>query len=390
MNIKSLLLGSAAALVAVSGARAADAVVVAEPEPVEYVRVCDVYGTSFYYIPGTEICLKVGGYVRYDIGAGELFGDVSSEGNDTWHKRGRFALRMDARTETELGTLQGLVQINFNWATSSAGLVDGTRDVLLGPGGLVVDPSDASNSEGIERAWVKLGGFMIGVEDSLFDTFSGYASGVVNDGLIPYGPFTTHQISYTFDAGNGFSAFAGVEEGNNADSAFDEGEGIIQDYTPHILAGAKYASGIWGASVTGAWDSVQEEFSVKGRIDVTPSDMFSLFVMGAWTDDNGDGISAVTGLPFDSNGGNFYATWGGDWGLWAGGAVHINDRLTLNAEFGLNELSDYSADVDLNVTVVPGFVVTPGIGFRHGDGDPLSPIAAEDQWGGYLRTQFTF
>ena len=74
MNIKSLLLGSAAALVAVSGARAADAVVIAEPEPVEYVRVCDVYGTSFYYIPGTEICLKVGGYMRYDIGAGDLFG----------------------------------------------------------------------------------------------------------------------------------------------------------------------------------------------------------------------------------------------------------------------------------------------------------------------------
>ena len=74
MNIKSLLLGSAAALVAVSGARAADAVVVAEPEPVEYVRVCDVYGTGFYYMPGTETCLKVSGYMRYDIGVGELFG----------------------------------------------------------------------------------------------------------------------------------------------------------------------------------------------------------------------------------------------------------------------------------------------------------------------------
>ena len=71
MNIKSLLLGSAAALVAVSGARAADAVVVAEPEPVEYVRVCDVYGAGFYYIPGTETCLKVSGYIRYDIGAGD-------------------------------------------------------------------------------------------------------------------------------------------------------------------------------------------------------------------------------------------------------------------------------------------------------------------------------
>ncbi|MBY5807028.1 porin, partial [Rhizobium ruizarguesonis] len=54
MNIKSLLLGSAAALAVVSGAQAADAIVAAEPEPVEYVRVCDAYGTGYFYIPGTE------------------------------------------------------------------------------------------------------------------------------------------------------------------------------------------------------------------------------------------------------------------------------------------------------------------------------------------------
>src|ERR671924_525984 len=95
MNIKSLLLGSAAALVAGSGARAADAVVAPEPHPVEYVRICDMYGAGYYYIPGTEICLKFGGYVRYDIGVGDLFGD-STDGDDsdaeTYHKRGRFAL----------------------------------------------------------------------------------------------------------------------------------------------------------------------------------------------------------------------------------------------------------------------------------------------------------
>ena len=51
MNIKSLLLGSAAALLAVSGARAADAVTVAEPEPAEYVKICDVYGAGYFYIP---------------------------------------------------------------------------------------------------------------------------------------------------------------------------------------------------------------------------------------------------------------------------------------------------------------------------------------------------
>ncbi|MBK8458343.1 MAG: porin [Phyllobacteriaceae bacterium] len=53
MNIKSLLIGSAAALATVSGSYAADAVVAAEPEPMEYVRVCDAYGAGYFYIPGT-------------------------------------------------------------------------------------------------------------------------------------------------------------------------------------------------------------------------------------------------------------------------------------------------------------------------------------------------
>ena len=67
MKIKSLLIGSAADLVAVTGAKAADAVVVAEPEPTEYVRVCDAYGSGFFYIPGTETCLRVSGYVWFQM-----------------------------------------------------------------------------------------------------------------------------------------------------------------------------------------------------------------------------------------------------------------------------------------------------------------------------------
>jgi hypothetical protein len=107
MNVKSLLLGSAAALVAVSGARAADAVVVAEPEPMEYVRVCDVYGSGFYYIPGTETCLKVSGYVRIDLRAGDgKFAKISNDGDETYNNNARFQLRADARSETELGTLR--------------------------------------------------------------------------------------------------------------------------------------------------------------------------------------------------------------------------------------------------------------------------------------------
>uniref|UniRef100_UPI00055AD6CE porin n=1 Tax=Mesorhizobium sp. NBIMC_P2-C1 TaxID=1320555 RepID=UPI00055AD6CE len=101
MNIKSLLLGSAAALLAVSGARAADAVVVAEPEPAEYVKICDVYGAGYFYIPGTETCLRVGGYLRYDAGFGDIGTFDGGRANDrltgkdqgTWWKRGRFGLK---------------------------------------------------------------------------------------------------------------------------------------------------------------------------------------------------------------------------------------------------------------------------------------------------------
>src|SRR5258707_2316545 len=60
--IKSLLLGSAAGLVAVAGAQAADLPVKAKP--VEYVKVCRLYGAGFWYVPGTDTCLKVGSYVR--------------------------------------------------------------------------------------------------------------------------------------------------------------------------------------------------------------------------------------------------------------------------------------------------------------------------------------
>ncbi len=63
--IKSLVLGSAAGLVAMSGAQAADLPVKAKA--VEYVRICSLYGAGFYYIPGTDTCIKLAGYLRADI-----------------------------------------------------------------------------------------------------------------------------------------------------------------------------------------------------------------------------------------------------------------------------------------------------------------------------------
>lgn len=34
-------------------------------EPVDYVRICDAYGSGYYYIPGTETCLRIRGGLGY-------------------------------------------------------------------------------------------------------------------------------------------------------------------------------------------------------------------------------------------------------------------------------------------------------------------------------------
>src|SRR5947199_79117 len=65
--VKSLMLGSAAGLLAMSGAQAADLPVKAKA--VEYVRICSLYGAGFFYIPGTDTCIKLGGYLRAEVAA---------------------------------------------------------------------------------------------------------------------------------------------------------------------------------------------------------------------------------------------------------------------------------------------------------------------------------
>ena len=64
MKLKTLLLSSAAVFTVVGSAQAADLMVA---EPVDYVQVCDAFGTGYWYIPGTTTCLRIGGQVTFDI-----------------------------------------------------------------------------------------------------------------------------------------------------------------------------------------------------------------------------------------------------------------------------------------------------------------------------------
>jgi len=63
--VKSLLLGSAAGLVAAAGAQAAD-LPTRKAAPVDYVRICAVHGPGFFYIPGSDTCIRIGGRARFE------------------------------------------------------------------------------------------------------------------------------------------------------------------------------------------------------------------------------------------------------------------------------------------------------------------------------------
>src|SRR5438552_13954410 len=119
ITARTLILSSAAGLMALSGAQAADLPVKAKA--VEYVRICSFYGAGLFYIPGTDTCIKIGGYLRFeaDTNAGGTFSPGVSPGgsaaqhiwaydrtSDSLVTRQRMLLTYDVRTQTEYGTLR--------------------------------------------------------------------------------------------------------------------------------------------------------------------------------------------------------------------------------------------------------------------------------------------
>jgi hypothetical protein len=195
--VRSLLLGSAAGIAAVTGAQAADLPVKAKP--VEYVKVCSIYGAGFYYIPGTDTCLKVGGYVRMDVG---IFAGGSHSpyvngvnGRDTretsWYQsRVRGILSWDARTQTEYGTLRAYINAGFELNSGDA------------------------NYRGIQffsRAFLQFAGLTAGKTQSFFGFYAHalnystlFGGGQSDSGL--------NLLAYTAQFGGGFSATLSLED----------------------------------------------------------------------------------------------------------------------------------------------------------------------------------
>jgi hypothetical protein len=249
MNIKSLLIGSAAALAAVSGAHAADAIVAAEPEPLEYVRVCDAFGTGFFYIPGTETCLKFGGYIRFQTNFGR-----DRSGTSDWDSFTRAQFEVDTRTDTELGALRGFIGFRGN-ADAGSSFGDGANDT---GSGVFVD-----------QAFIELGGLKVGKFYSWWDDgLSGEVDELSSNALF-------NSIRYNYDGG-AFTAGVSV----------DELEGIARfpgesDNNVGVAANLGFKLGAVSAALLGGYDTDNEEGAIRAifTADVGPG---TLGLAGVW------------------------------------------------------------------------------------------------------------
>jgi len=126
---------------------------------VEYVRICSLYGDGFYYIPGSDTCIKMGGYIRAQYGWNASAGIVP--GNTPFAADGRFTrettqyttahradLTVDTRTATNYGVLRTYFDARFENRSPNV------NDIL---------PT---------RAFIQWGGFTAGRARSFFDIFT--------------------------------------------------------------------------------------------------------------------------------------------------------------------------------------------------------------------------
>src|SRR2546430_7849370 len=221
--VKGLLPGSAAGLLATGRAQAADLPVKAKA--VEYVRICSLYGAGFFYIPGTDTCIKLGGYLRADLTInGGIYdgpfwngeGGIRDRYANFYNDRSRMALTVDTRTATEYGVVRTFGQADFQFGTQGNNTVNPnlfTGSPSIGTStGLLNNPGEGYVA--VEMVFLQFAGFTFGKSASAYATpWHGYPG---NNTSFLLGGHTTvtgvNNIQYTAQFGNGVSARNGLDE----------------------------------------------------------------------------------------------------------------------------------------------------------------------------------
>ncbi len=249
--VKSLLLGSAAGIAAVAGAQAAD-LPSRKAAPVEYVRVCSTYGAGFFYIPGTETCLRVGGRVRAEYGTMERF----ARNQDGYGFRARGRLNIDARTATAYGTLRTFVRFEMTNSNGVYGQSFNGNGAFAGSArGGAAGPSGSGNGQAsysLDKAFIQFGPITAGRAQSFFDFYADD----LNYGIIRGSDTGLNLLAYTATFGSGISATVSLEDRSEREQV----GGIttnIAGVSTAVLAGQTIPDVVGNINITQGWGSAQ-------------------------------------------------------------------------------------------------------------------------------------
>ncbi|WP_068083112.1 porin [Polycladidibacter stylochi] len=215
-------------------------------EPVEYVRVCDSYGAGYFFIPGTDTCLRISGRVRAEVQI-EDFGSRPSNWSGVSDQeptgrlengvnfRARASLSMDARTETEFGLLRSYMEWEAISDSDDAGLDDNT---LLR----------------MNKGYVQFYGFTVGRARSVFDYFTGATFGSIKRN---WSDRDTNVAAFTAMMSNGVSVSFSLEDRSLRDN------GVFVSGGTQGLAGNKLPDGVAALRIDQAWGSAQASAAIK-------------------------------------------------------------------------------------------------------------------------------
>ena len=219
-------------------------------KPVQYVKICSLYGAGFYYIPGTDICLKVGGWTRFEYGYGNngtfawgwANGNVNDRRTNNSVMRARGYITADARSQTAYGTVRSYIAVGYSGNDVGGGTMDFSAN----------------------RAFIQWAGFTFGHATSFYDFYIVPATSY-------YGSFPASDMgdggwkvaAYTAQFGGGMSATIAAEMRRNT-FIVGTGDGYGGFQTPDLVANLRVDQAWGSAQIMGALHQVNAGYYTAG------------------------------------------------------------------------------------------------------------------------------
>ncbi|KZK80155.1 Porin omp2b precursor [Pseudovibrio sp. Ad46] len=372
MNFKAIAIAAAAAAAATS-VQAAD--LPADIAPVDYVRINDAYGAGFFVLPGTETAIKIGGRVRVEARFTDLLDDEDYSREDNNHNfRSRANLRIDTRTQSELGLIR--TYMDFQYTSNS----------------------DSRDSAGVklDKGYVQIGGFTFGLATSAFDLWTGELASNLFDRHLA--DDTVWQASYTHALGNGLTIAASIEDNSDREQGVDVGADDLNkagNTLPSFVAKVLLNQG-WGyAGLSGAVtkvdtsvgrDSSEVGYAVAGAVGfnldmIAPGDVINFqaaYADGAmaYVGAEGDIADAVLNTDGDIETNKAWSVAGGYMHNWTSELSSGVEASYLDVESGEETImADFNEVVvagTMEYRPVSGLLFSAGAGWKQKDEDRSS------------------